>query len=260
MTTGIENAGIDLSLIYAAYVSGAKAATTGIESGGNDLCNIFAPLSAGSANLSPMFIKSGPATLNSIFAGIGTLFTPETIQFVTAGVFSITIPTNASSMTLEIEGGGGGGGGSSTTGVHGQGGGSGGRCVSTYTITSANWGQTLTLTCGASLPSLGVIDGTGQTGKQSTVVAGTFTGFTPMTANGGFGGDGGLGGGGSGGSASGGNVTNQTGNASTAQSGATGLTGTYINGINGANGANFPGGVAQPDTATTIGQGAVHFS
>lgn len=186
--------------------------------------------------------------------------TPVTTQFTTTGAHLITIPTGAASMDLEIEGGGGGGGGGNGTTV-GNGGSAGGRCFSTYPISSSNWGQTLTLTCGAVTASTGVNNNPGQTGSQSTVVAGTFTGFTTMTANGGGGGIQDLGGANPGGTSTGGNVTNQSGNTnSVQQAGAAGLTGTYINGLAGAAGSTIAGGVPHPDTATTLGQGAVHFS
>lgn len=186
-------------------------------------------------------------------------FTPTTTLFTTTGPHTVTIPTGSSSMTLEIEGGSGGGGGSSVA-VVGQGGGSGARTVSTYAITSANWGQSLTLTCGAIIASTGVPNNNGQTGNQSSVVTVSFPGFTTMIAGGGHGGLASLGGPGAGGASTGGNVTNQTGNGSTSQTGATGLTGTFISGLPGSNGANHPGGVPQADTATNLGQGAVHFS
>lgn len=186
-------------------------------------------------------------------------FTPTTTLFTTTGPHTVTIPVGSSSMTLEIEGGGGGGGGSSSAAVVGQGGGSGARTVSTYAITSANWGQTLTLTCGAIIASTGTPNNNGQTANQSSVVTVSFPGFTTMVAGGGHGGLASLGGPGAGGASTGGNVTNQTGNGSTSQTGATGLTGTFISGLAAANGANHPGGVPQADTATTLGQGAVHF-
>jgi hypothetical protein len=189
-------------------------------------------------------------------------FAPTTTTFLTTGGHLVTIPNGSSLMTLEIEGGGGGGGGSSTT-VVGNGGGSGGRCVSTIAISPSNWGQTLALTCGAIRASSGVAGAVGFDGSQSTVNVMTFSGsFTSMVANGGGGGNPFLGGGGAGGTATGGNVTNQTGVTATSgnQNGAAGLTGTFVNGLSGATGANHPGSTSQPDTATTLGQGAVHFS
>jgi len=196
----------------------------------------------------------------SILGFLSNPFIPVTNTFTTTGAHLITIPIGTSLMKLEIEGGGGGGGGNTGI-VQGNGGSSGGRCVSTYATTSVHWGQTLTLTCGAVKASTGTDNNNGQTGNASTVVAGTFTGFTAMTANGGGGGSFSLNGAGPGGTSTGGNVTNQTGNTNTAQQvGAAGLTGTFINGLAGATGANIAGGVPHPDTATTLGQGAVHFS
>jgi mucin-19 len=206
--------------------------------------------------------SSGTPVLGSgtISLSITTTFTPTTTTFTTAGANLITIPTNSSSMTLEAIGGSGGGGGGNGTTV-GNGGSSGSRCVSTYAIASGDWGKTLTLTCAASLASTGVNNNTGQVGNPSTVVAGTFAGFTSMTAGGGGGGFQDLGGANAANPATGGNVTNQSGTTNSVQrNGASGLTGTYVNGLAGATGASIVGGVAHPDTATTIGQGAVHFS
>jgi hypothetical protein len=208
---------------------------------------------------------SGLPASGNVYGGGGAVitstFTPVTTTYTTGGAHTITIPTGATSMDLEIFGAGGGGGGSTTT-VVGNGASSGGRAFSTYPILPANWGQTLTLTCGAQQLSTGVPNNNGQTGNQSRVAVGTFSGsFTTMTANGGGGGLADLGGSFGAGTAAGGNVSNTTGNAAgTSQTGAAGLTGTYINGQFGSNGANHPGATSEPDTATTIGQGAVHFS
>ena len=79
---------------------------------------------------------------------------------------TITVPVGSSSMTLEIEGGGGGGGGDTGI-VKGNGGSSGGRCVSTYAITSGQWGHTLTLTCGVSLASTGTNNGVSDSSRDS---------------------------------------------------------------------------------------------
>lgn len=204
---------------------------------------------------------SGIPASGNIYGGGGATgnFTPTTSTFTTAGVHNITIPSGCSSMTVEIEGGGGGGGGS-TTSIVGNGGSSGGRCVSTFAIVPANWGQTLTINCGASLPSTGVVGNNGRTGNLTQAFGGTFS-MTSMVANGGGGGLAALGGGTAAGTATGGNVTNQTGNTpGTAQLGAAGLTGTLINGLAANSGANHPGGTAQADTPTTLGQGAVSFS
>src|SRR5882757_6084315 len=113
-------------------------------------------------------LSAGPQQL---LIGQGTVppITPFTVTFTTAGANTITIPTGAVSMTLEIEGGGGGGGGNTGTVV-----GNGGRTVSTYAISSANWGQTLTLTCGAIKASTGTNNNSGQTGNASTVFSVNF--------------------------------------------------------------------------------------
>jgi hypothetical protein len=250
---------------------GHGSGTGGAASGGStNTAGGAGTTSASGAGAGPL---GGASTANSsstlpvagnIYGGGGAIststFSPVTNTFTTAGAHPITIPSGCSSMTLEIEGGGGGGGGSSTT-VQGNGASSGGRCVSTYAVTPSNWGQTVTLTCGAVKSSTGTPQNNGQAGNASTVVSGTFS-ITTMTANGGGGGQATLNGAGAGGSASGGNVTNQTGNTATtgSASGAAGLTGTLINGLAGASGAAHPGGVAQPDTATTLGQGAVTFT
>lgn len=198
-------------------------------------------------------------------AGIAVLgffqdpFVPTTQQFLTAGSHAITIPPGATVMRIEIMGPGGGGGGSSTS-IVGQGGGSGARSESTVSV-AGHALQTFTLFCGAAPASTGVPGNNGQQGGPSSVTVGTFSGaFTSMLANGGFGGLATLNGPGGGGTASGGNLVNLTGNASTNQVGAAGLIGEFVNGLSGGTGANHPGSTAQPDTAGTVGQGAVHFS
>jgi hypothetical protein len=262
MSTGfVALGGSDLTALLAPRGSLAAISNVGFVSGALDLAQLFAGASFGTAysTIANTDMVSGGVDIATLFAAIGTLFSPTTTTFTTGGAHSITIPTKCSSMTLEIEGGGGGGGGNAGTNP-GNGGSSGARCVSTYAISPTNWGQTLTLTCGVSQASTGVNNVNGQGGNPSTVVAGTFTGFTTMTANGGDGGIANLGGAGAAGTATGGNVTNQTGNTNTTQqAGATGLTGTFINGLNGA-GGSFVTGIPRPDTATTLGQGAVHFS
>jgi hypothetical protein len=264
MTTGFTaSGGSDLSALLAPRGSLTAIGNTGFkDSSGTDLANVYAGASFGTAysTVANTGFVSGGVDIATLFAKAGSLFTPVTTQFTTAGAHTITIPNFATSMTLEIEGGGGGGGGDTGI-VVGNGGSSGGRTVSTYSITSANWGQTLTLTCGAAIASTGVNNNDGQTGNASSVVTVSFPGFTTMTANGGGSGTASLGGAGAGGSSTGGNVTNQNGNTNTAQqTGAAGLTGTFINGLAGATGAGISGGTPKADTATTIGQGAVHFS
>lgn len=118
-----------------------------------------------------------------------------------------TIPANVSTVTIELWGctGFGGHGNTSAGGTQGGGGGSGAYCRSVYSVVGQN-GRTFTV----SLPAGGVT-------TAATISAGTFSGFTAMSAPGG--GNGGIGGVSTGGSAgtggsiaSGGNVVNAEGN------------------------------------------------
>jgi hypothetical protein len=200
-----------------------------------------------------------PATGNAVGGGGAVnAFTPTTTNFTTSGTSAITIPSGATSMTLEIFGGGGGGTASSTT-LPGEGGASGGRCVSTVSLAPSNAGQSFSVI-------IGQVSSGGNPGFTSFVTASTFTGaFTAMSAAGGGGGGTGPGGSAVGGAATGGNVSNTTGNGvpSGQQAGGAGLATTVPGGVPGkpgASGANPVGGMAHPATLGTIGQGTVIFS
>lgn len=173
-----------------------------------------------------------------------TLLTPATGSFSPiehaysiAGSGTETIPTGASSMTVEIWGGSGQGG--VFTGGIGSGGGSGGYSR-TVTSVSGDGGETMSYVVGAA--------GAPGSGALSEVVAGSFA-ITTMIAGGGTEAAGLTPG--TGGSATGGNAVNTSGNDGQAGGSSGGAGGAGIVGINGTgnpggNGVSFipvrPGG------------------
>jgi hypothetical protein len=126
-----------------------------------------------------------------------------------------TIPTGTTSVKAEIWGSGGGGGGRQGSGSTSNPGGVGGASGFSYSVYTAaalgGVGKTLkyTVTNGG---AGGAANFNGTAGTAGSITAGTVTGFTTMTANGGGAGLSG-GGSGAGGTASGGNNTNTTGTA-----------------------------------------------
>jgi len=161
---------------------------------------------------------------------------------------TITIPAGTNTVTLELWGDTGlGNAGNNTIPTFGGGGGSGGYCRSVYSCIGQA-GNTLTLTLQ-----------TGASGSNSTITAGTFTGFTTMTAPGGGSGtaatssvDGVPGTGGA--TATGGTVINAQ--------GSDGGTSTNVKGggqpVPGLNGNGNPGGIGTAAAGTTNpGQPAV---
>lgn len=172
--------------------------------------------------------------ITRLSSGTGA-FSPLTHTYNTAGAGAETIPSGASTLTLEVWGASGGGGagfGPSCGGSSGAGGGSGGYSRTVINVSAGN-GQTISFNCGA--PGTGG----GGAGGTSTAATGTFA-ITTMTANGGGGGapngSGGIGG--AGGTATGGNQANTSGNAGQNA----GLSGTGGAGIVGVNGTGSPGG------------------
>jgi hypothetical protein len=163
-------------------------------------------------------------------------FGGQTDTFSTAGTFTETIPSGSSQVVMEVWGGSGsGGGGTYPTKPYtsGGGGGSGGYNKTTVSLSSADWGKTITATIGAP-------------GTASTLTSGTKA-ITTMTSNTGAGGGGGVvgtpGAGGAAGSASGG-ATHSSGNAGvTGGAGGAGIVGTNGTG-NGGGAGNIMSGVA----------------
>lgn len=121
-----------------------------------------------------------------------------------------TIPIGASSVDVEVWGGGGGGGANTSTSFAGAGGGAGGYSRCSFSLTSANYGQTFNYTAGAA--GTGSTGNPGTTGGTSTVSSGTFT-ISTITCTGGGGGAINQGAGGSGGTGTNANAgaTNITG-------------------------------------------------
>lgn len=180
-------------------------------------------------------------------------FIPVNHTYPTAGTFTETIPAGAHTMVIEASSpsGNGGTGISSGCTVAGGGGGAGNSyCKSSYALTSANWGQTVTVVVGT-------------VGSSNTVISsGTFSITTLTAALGGAGGNSpgvGTGGtGGTGGAASGGTITNTTGNGGAAgqNSGAGGLGGAGGTGIAGTlttGAAGGHGGSGSSNIGRTLG-------
>lgn len=181
-------------------------------------------------------------------------FNPITHTYSTVATGVETVPSGASTLTIEVWGGTGGGGrgaGSGCVTHGGGGGGGGGYSLTIINVASAN-GQTLNYAVGA-----GGSAGGGGAGSASSVTPGTFA-ITAITGNGGSGGSNATGtaggAGGPGGTATGGNTTNTTGNSGSNGDPLGGAGGTPIAGINGSgtsggrggNNAAGPGVVGNP--------------
>jgi len=134
-----------------------------------------------------------------------------------------TIPTGSSTAKAETWGGGGGAAGGRNSGNEnaGSGGGAGGYALRSISVTGQA-GHTFTYTVGpgGAGGAPGAPGSPGTNGSTSTINAGTVTGWTNLTANGGVAG----GNGSQGGTASGG-TTNTTGNAASGSSGGAGTAG-----------------------------------
>jgi hypothetical protein len=154
-----------------------------------------------------------------------------------------TIPNNVNTVTIEVWGGGGASGGNNGSATGGGGGGAGGYSRCTITVGAQN-GKTFTYTVGAAGTTTAA---NGNPGGNSTVVAGTITGFNTITCNGGNGGTAGNNGGtlGSGGTVTDTNAgaTNTTGaNGTAGNAGAGGTGGTGTTGTVSGDGSPYGGG------------------
>jgi hypothetical protein len=124
-----------------------------------------------------------------------------------------TVPSGSTTAILEVWGGGAGGTpgtGSGCSALPGNGGGAGGYSRTSFPVSTKN-GKTWKYTTG-------VGGGAGANGSAGSITAGTITGFTTMTANGGSTT-------GAGGTASGGTQANTTGNAGSGRTGGAGVKG-----------------------------------
>jgi hypothetical protein len=183
----------------------------------------------------------GGATLAAAIAG--------TTGGAGAGVFdassgsgSVTIPSLATGVTIEVWGAGGGGGYGTVTNIFGEfayepqenpggGGGGGAYAKRVIVLTAPDAGKTILYTVGAAGNGGSLGDAVGGAGTQSVAYAGTYA-LDEMIATGGFGGYGGIGIFGSqqgaGGTQTGGTVppsVNGNGGAAFTQTGATGIVG-----------------------------------
>jgi hypothetical protein len=174
-------------------------------------------------------------------------FNPVTHPFPNNGTYTETIPPGATNIAIELYGASAlGQHGNATAGTQGGGGGSGGYARSTYTVAAVGGvGKTFTITIAV-----------GATANNTTIAAGTVTGFTAMTAPAGSAGTIGTNagvdgtGGAAGATGTGGTITNSKGNAGQngvdGGAGGVGIVGVIGSGRAGGNGttisSNTPGG------------------
>ena len=187
------------------------------------------------SNGTPSVVSAGSYLQATLVTNMAGSFLPTTFTYNTAGAALQTIPTGATTMTVECWGSSAGGG--VNGGSLGGGGGSGGYAKTIISV-SGDGGQNINY-------SVGAAGGPGLTGGNSTVSAGTFA-ISTMTCNAGGAGVGNTHG--SGGSSSGGVTTNTSGNpgadGSSGGMGGAGIVGTYATGSNGGQGAPLPPGLA----------------
>lgn len=189
----------------------------------------------------------GGATLAAFFNGSAGGAGAGVNDFTSPGSGSVTIPSGATGVTIEVWGAGGGGGywflGELAPGepeiFPGGGGGGGGYARSVFVLGVGDALKTINYTVGAGGAGGTSGTGVGSAGTFSNVYSGSYT-LTTMTANGGAGGQfGQFAGQGAGGTASGGNtVAGTTGNGGAAftQAGAIPLTG--LNSLTGGGGGD----------------------
>jgi hypothetical protein len=184
--TGFVTPAGDLSTLLAPRGSLAAISNTGfVDSSGTDLANVYAGASFGTAysTVANTGFKVGATDIASLFAKVGSLFTPHTDTFTTAGSFSITVPVGASTLVVEAWGGtgpGGSGSGSGCSAMGGGGGSSGSYCRTSIAVTP---GSTINYTVGAASIASTVSAGT-QAITTMTATAGTAGGNGPTSAGG----------------------------------------------------------------------------
>lgn len=232
----------------AAEMQSAQAGKASMRLDGFLICTTAGALSFNwaqeSSNSTASLVGAGSWLKATRLLTSGASFVPVMHVYNASGSGTDTIPSGASTLTIEVFGASGAGGAFGSGIGIGGGGGSGGYARSTYDVSASN-GDTLDYSVGAagSTPA--------GSGGNSTVSSGTFT-VTTLTANGGGGGgNGGIntpGAPGTGGSASGGNAVNDTGNAADSISGGAGLIGVY--------GAGAPGGYGGYSTGNPTAGGA----
>ena len=167
-------------------------------------------------------------------------FSPTTVQYISAGTFTETVPAGATHVSIECWAGSGSGGGGASGGPHGGGGGGGaGYCRSNSL--SCVGGQTLSIVVGAG-GGPAAVDTNGNPGANTVISSGTMT-ITTMTAGRGLGGNKGTST--AGGAANSGNVASSGGNAVNSGAGAPGTFGFAASlGTGGTGGINDTAGAA----------------
>lgn len=223
--TNITNSGLTIDMTGTTGIVG-----TATVSGSYGLSN--------SATGSPV-LGSGTITLTKSGLTVIHIYTTVTTNATE------TIPTGTTTVAIAVWGSGGGGGNGSGAGcgaLPGIAGGCGGRPVSSYAASALGGvGRTFKYTVGAAG------SGDSSNGAACSVTAGTVTGFSTMTGNGGSAGINHTGG--AGGTATGGNVSNTTGTANSTTGLGTAFTGDGAphggGGAPGALGAGHSGGAGQ---------------
>jgi hypothetical protein len=224
--------------------SAAQGAWTNITSGGLSIST-----TGGTGTVTGTYQLSSSVSGSPIVASGTIQLTKFSAQHTyTSGSGTETIPSGATTLTIEVWSGMSGGGGGDNTSGWGGGGGPGPSYSRSVFTVSGNNGQTMTYTVGAA--GAGGPNGTGgasgdngSAGGSSSVSSGTFTLTTLTCTAGGVGGGGQSGSGGTAGTASsatGGNTVNSNGTA--------GGVGTH----NGASG----GGTAGTNSATPLYSGS----
>jgi hypothetical protein len=145
----------------------------------------------------------GGATLAAAIAGTTGGSGAGVFDF-SQGSGSVTIPTGATGVTIEVWGAGGGGGYGTVTNIFGEflyepqdnpggGGGGGAYAKRVIVLTAPDALKTIQYEVGAAGNGGSVGDAVGGAGGQSVVFSGTYTLSSPLTCTGGFGGYGGIG-------------------------------------------------------------------
>lgn len=224
--------------------SAAQGAWTNITSGGINIATTAQGVANGTYQLSTS-ITGSPV----VASGTINLSSLTVLHIFTSGSGSDAIPLGTTTVKVEVWGSGGGGGGAhAATGGGFNTGGSGGCSGFSYSVYAASalggGGGTFNYTVPAGGAGGAYNGGDGTAGGAGSITAGTVTGFTTMTANGGGPGIHATGGAdgaqGAGGTASGGNTTNTTGSGTTGTSGSIASDGSPY-GAAGGGGVNLNG-------------------
>jgi hypothetical protein len=230
-------AGVNFSNAQGSWTNIGSGLTIGITGYTGDVGTVTASGTyqiSSSATGSPVL---GSGTISISISGLTVIHV-----YTTGSNATETVPTGSTTAILEVWGGGAGGTagtGSGCSGSPGAGGGAGGYCRTSFAVSTKN-GLTWKYTVGAA-------GAAGAAGGAGSIVAGTMTGFTTMSA----------GGGGTshvGGTASGGTQANTVGATGSGRTGGTGTTGT-VSGDGSPYGGGGLGGTAGSGHNGSAGNG-----